>query len=56
MPAEAPCARSFGVPSRIVLWQLVGDLRPLGSITKEKLPAGTGTRTQVSELVYDRLP
>ena len=42
LPAEAPSAYSFAVPARIVLWQHVGDLRPLGSITKEKWPARAG--------------
>ena len=36
LPAEAPRAYSFAVPSKIVLWQHVGDLRPPGGITKEK--------------------
>ena len=36
LPAEAPRAYSFAVPSRIVLWQHVDDLRPLCDITKEK--------------------
>ena len=36
LPAEASRAYSFAVLSRIVLWQHVGDLRPLGGITKEK--------------------
>ena len=39
LPTEAPCAYNFAVPSRIVLWQHVGDLRPLGGITKDKWPA-----------------
>ena len=34
LPAEAPRTYSFAVTSRMVLWQHVGDLRPLGSITK----------------------
>ena len=51
LPAEAPRAYSSAVPSRLVLWQHVGDLRPLGSITKEKWPARDGTRMQDPELV-----
>ena len=30
MPAKTPRAYNFAVPSKIVLWQHVGDLRPLG--------------------------
>ena len=41
LPAEALQAYSFAVPLRIVLWQHVGDLWPLGGITKEKWPVGT---------------
>ena len=36
LPAEAPQACSFAVTSRIMLWQHVGDLKPLGGIGKEK--------------------
>ena len=50
LPMEAPRAYSFTVLSRIVLWQHVGDIRPLGNITKEKWPAHAGARTQDSEL------
>ena len=39
LPAEAPRAFDVAVPARIVLWQHVGDLRPLGSSMKEKWPA-----------------
>ena len=46
LPAEAPQAYSFAVSSMIVLWQHVGDLWPLGGITKEKWPAGIGTRSR----------
>ena len=35
LPAEAPRAYNFVIPSKMVLWQHVGDLRPLGGITKE---------------------
>ena len=35
LPAEAPRACSFAVPSKIMLWQHVVDLRPLGGITIE---------------------
>ena len=59
VPADTPRAYSFTVPSRIVLWHHVGDLWPFDGITKEKRPAGTGTQTQDSELVYPlghRLP
>ena len=51
LPAEAPHAYSFAVPSRIVLWQHVGDLRPLGGITSEKWPARAGARAWDPELV-----
>ena len=51
LPEEALCAYSFAVPLRIVLWQHVGDLRPLSGITKEKWPARAGARTQDPELV-----
>ena len=50
LPAEARRAYSFVVPSRIVLWQHVGNLWPLGAITKEKWSANTRTRTRDSEL------
>ena len=43
LPAEAPQAYNFAVPSRIVLWQHVGDHKPLSGITKEKWSAVTGT-------------
>ena len=36
LPVEVPQAYRFAVPSRIVLWQHMDDLRPLGGITKEK--------------------
>ena len=36
LPAEAPPAYSFAVPSRIVLWQHVGDHKLQGGIIKEK--------------------
>ena len=42
LPADAPRANSFAVPSRIVLWQHVGDLWLLGGITKEKWPVCAG--------------
>ena len=51
LPAEVPRAYSFAVLSRIVLWQNVGDLRPLCGISKEKWPARVGTRTRDPELV-----
>ena len=51
LPVEAPHTYSVAVPSRIVLWQHVGDLRPLGDITKEKWPVHAGVRTQDPELV-----
>ena len=50
LPAEASQAYSFAVLSRIVLWQNVGDLRPLGGITEENGSALAGARTQNSEL------
>ena len=52
LPAEVPQAYSFAVRSRIVLLQHVGDLRPLGGITKEKRPARAWARARDSELVY----
>ena len=53
LPVEAPCTYSFAVPSRIVLWQYVGDLRLLdGTITIEKWPARGGAQTRDPELVY----
>ena len=36
LPAEAPRTYSITGPLRIVLWEHVGDLRPLGGISKEK--------------------
>ena len=51
LPAKAPRAYNFAVPSRIVLWQHVGDLRPLDGITKEKWPTRVGAQTRDSELV-----
>ena len=46
LPTEAPRAYSIAV-----LWQHVGDLRPLGSISKEKWPARAGAQTRDPELV-----
>ena len=51
LPVEAIQAYSFAVLSRIVLWQHVGDLKPLNGISKEKWPARAGAQTQNSELV-----
>ena len=51
LPAEAPHAYNFAVPLKIVLWQHVGDLRPLGGSNKEKWLARAGARTWDSELV-----
>ena len=51
LPADAPRAYNFAVPLRIVLWQHVGDLRPLGGITIEKWPARAEARTRDPELV-----
>ena len=51
LPAEAPRAYSLAVPLRIVLWQHVGDLRPLGGITKEKWSVCAGARTRDPKLV-----
>ena len=45
---------SFAVPLRIVLWQQVGDLRPLSGISKEKWPVRAGAQTQDPELVSTR--
>ena len=52
LPAEAPQAYSFAVPSRIVLWQQVSDLRLFGGITKKKWPAGVGAQTRNLELIW----
>ena len=46
LPAEAPRTYNFAV-----LWQHVGDLRPLGSITKEKWSARAGAPMWDPELV-----
>ena len=51
LPAEAPRAYSFAVLLRIVLWQHVGDLRPLGGITIKKRPARARAQTRDPELV-----
>ena len=51
LPAEAPQSYSFAVPSRIMLWQHVGNLRPLGGISREKWPARAGAQTRDPELV-----
>ena len=51
LPAEAPRAYNIAVPSRIVLWQHKGDLKPFGGSTKEKWPACAGAQTQKPELV-----
>ena len=40
LSSEAPRAHNFAILSRIVLWQHVGDLCPLGGIMKEKWPTG----------------
>ena len=47
LPAEVPRAYSFAVPARIVLWQHVGDHRPLDGIIKEsgQLVPGLELRT-----------
>ena len=46
LPAETFCAYNFAVPQRIVLWQQVGDIQPLGGFTKEKFIAGAGIQTR----------
>ena len=51
LPTEAPRAYNFTVPSRMVLWQHVGDLWSLSDNTKEKWPVRAGAQTQDSELV-----
>ena len=51
LPVEAHRAYNFAVPLRIVLWQHVGDLWPLGGFTKEKWPADASIRTRDPELV-----
>ena len=51
LPVKAPCAYNFAVPLRIVLWQHVGDLRPLGDFSKEKWPAHVNTQTYDPTLV-----
>ena len=35
LPAEVPHTYSIAVPLRIVLWQHVGDLRPLSGSSKD---------------------
>ena len=45
LPAEAPRPYNVAVPARMVLWQLVSDLRPLGSSIEEMRPARVGART-----------
>ena len=39
LPAEAHSAYNVAVQARMVLWQHVGDFRPLGGSNKEKWPA-----------------
>ena len=39
LPVEAPRAYNVAVLVRMVLWQHVGDLRPLGGSNIEKQPA-----------------
>ena len=51
LPAEDLRAYNFAVPSRKMLWQHVGDIRPLGGIVKEKWNARAGARTRDSELI-----
>ena len=51
LSTEAPRAYSLAVSSRIVLWQHVANLRPLGGISKEKWPARAGDLTQDPELI-----
>ena len=50
LPAEAP--RAYSIVVRIVVWQQVDDLRPLGDGSREKWPARAGARTRDPELVY----
>ena len=50
LATEAPCAYSFVVPSRIVSWQHVDDLKPLDGISKEKWQACVEARTRDPEL------
>ena len=49
--AEAPRAYNVTVPARMVLWQSVGDVRPLGSSNKEKWPARAEARMRDPELI-----
>ena len=50
LPAEAPLAYNVAVPARMVLWQHVGDLRPLSDNNVEKWPAHAEARTWDPEL------
>ena len=51
MPAEAPRTYNVAVPARMVLWQHVGDLRPLSSSNEETWPARAEARTRNLELL-----
>ena len=51
LPAKAPRTYNIAVPVRKVLWQHVGDLRPLGSGNEEKWPARAEARMRDPELV-----
>ena len=55
LPAEAPRAYNVAVPARIVLWQHVGDLRPLSNSIEEKWLARAGDRARDTELVCQPL-
>ena len=49
LPAETPRANRFAFPPRIMLWQHMGDLRPLGGISKGKW------NDRVKEYTYERV-
>ena len=51
LPAEAPRAYNVAISARMVLWQYVGDLRPLGGSNVDKWPARAEARTRESELL-----
>ena len=52
LPAEASHAYNVAVPARMVLWQHVGHLRPLGGSNEEKWPARAEPPTRDAELVW----
>ena len=51
LPADAPRAYNCVVPSRIVLWQHVGNLKSIGISSKKKWPAHAWDGPQDPELL-----